>query len=141
MKCENPGIIDYNNIYKMNLKNNIFEWESIKYSINEGNIKKGMVAIPNENILYLLGGYDNEGNYSHIFEINDIDDENKDIEIKLSINLSLPNEIYFNSNYIKYYINKENEEDEEEIALIMDNYNGVLEFDINSGKFEYYLGK
>ena len=54
---------------------------------------------------------------------------------------SLPNEIYFNSNYIKYYINKENEEDEEEIALIMDNYNGVLEFDINSGKFEYYLGK
>ena len=154
MKCENPGIIDYNNyifvfpytkdynnIYKMNLKNNIFEWESIKYSINEGNIKKGMVAIPNENILYLLGGYDNEGNYSHIFEINDLDDENKDIEIKLSSNLSLPNEIYFNSNYIKYYINKENEEDEEEIALIMDNYNGVLEFDINSGKFEYYLGK
>ena len=154
MKCENPGIIDYNNyiyvfpyikdynnIFKMNLEKNQPEWETIKYSINEGYIKKGMAIIPNENNLYLLGGHDDKGDYSDIYEINDLNDEYKDIEVKLSINLSLPNESYFNSNYIKYYINKENEEDEEEIALTMDKYNGVLEFNINSGTFQFYIDK
>ena len=77
MKCENPGIIDYNNyiyvfpyikdynnIFKMNLEKNQPEWETIKYSINEGYIKKGMAIIPNENNLYLLGGHDDKGDYS-----------------------------------------------------------------------------
>ena len=157
MKCQNPGIIDYNNyifvfpyspdyhnIYRLNMnnENDEFIWESIKYSIDEGYLKKGMAVIPDENNLYLLGGYDNQGNYSHIYGV-ELDNENNDFDIKLSNELSLPNEINFSSNYIKFNLDKEkeNENDNEDIALIMDNYNGVLEFNINSGEFKYYLGK
>ena len=72
-----------------------------------------------------------------------MDNENNDFDIKLSNELSLPNEINFSSNYIKFNLDKEkeNENDNEDIALIMDNYNGVLEFNINSCEFKYYLGK
>ena len=153
-KCQSPGIIDYNkyiyvfpyskdymNIYRMNMDNGEFMWESIKYSINEGCIKKGMIIIPKENELLLLGGYDNNGNYSHIYqvELNNDNNENKIIYINLSVELSLPNDIYFTSNYLEFDINKENEKGN--ILLIMDNFNGVLEFNIDSSKFKYYLGQ
>ena len=178
MKCQNPGLIDYNdylfvfpytieynNIFRMNITSGDFVWESIKYSINEGSLKQGMIVIPNDNNLFLLGGYNNEGNYSHVYEIcldnenNDneeneenkenksIDEnniinenkENKQMDIKLSTELSLPNEIYFNSNYLEFNINQEN--NAENNVLILDNYNGVLEFKIDSREFNYYLGK
>ena len=153
-KCQSPGIIDYNkyiyvfpyskdymNIYRMNMDNGEFMWESIKYSINEGSIKKGMIIIPKENELLLLGGYDNNGNYSHIYqvELNNDNNENKIIYINLSVDLSLPNDIYFTSNYVEFDINKENKK--ENTILIMDNFNGVLEFNIDSCKFKYYLGQ
>ena len=70
-----------------------------------------------------------------------MDNENNDFDIKLSNELSLHNEIHFSSNYIKFNLDKENENGNVDIAIIMDNYNGVLEFNINSGEFKYYLGK
>ena len=145
-------------------------WESIKYSINEGSFKKGMSIFPCDNILFLLGGYDNNGTYSQIYEV-EFNNENKEINIKLSPDKQIPNQIYFNSNYLLIHSdyendkdinndneNEENEEDEndkdnkienedekdkknKDIILIMDNYNGALEYHCFSGKFKYYLGK
>ena len=145
-------------------------WESIKYSINEGNLKKGMTVLQNENFLLLLGGYDDNGIYPKIYEV-ELNNEDKDINIKLSTDLKLPNNIYFNSNYLLIHsevdndknildeeeneeekegvneINEkiENEGDEEkknkDILMIMDNYNGVLEYYCDSGEFKYYLEK
>ena len=151
MKCQNPGVIDYdnyiivfpyskdfNNIYRINLASEEgLIWESIKYSINEGKLKKGIGIITHEKTLYLLGGYDDKGIYSHIYEV-DLDNGIKNIDIKLSENLVLPNDIYFSSNFLKLNVNEENENNK---FLIMDNYNGVLEFNANSGEFKYYLGK
>ena len=183
-KCQSPGLYDYdnyiyvfpysqdfNNIYRMNIATEEeLMWESIKYSINEGSFKKGMAIFPCDNILFLLGGYDNNGTYSQIYEV-EFNNENKEINIKLSPDKHLPNQIYFNSNYLLIHSddendkninndneNEENEEDEndkenkienedekekknKDIILIMDNYNGALEYDCFSGKFNYYLGK
>ena len=147
MKCQNPGVIDYdnyiivfpyskdfNNIYRINLASEEgLIWESIKFSIDEGYLKKGITVIPNEKALYLLGGYDNNRIYSHVYEV-DLDNGLKHIDIKLSENLVLPNDIYFNSNFLKLNINKEN--NNENIYLIMDNYNGVLIFNSDLGEFE-----
>ena len=183
-KCQSPGLFDidnyiyvfpyskdFNNIYRMNIATEEeLMWESIKYSINEGNLKKGMTVLQNENFLLLLGGYDDNGIYSKIYEV-ELNNEDKDINIKLSTDLKLPNNIYFNSNYLLIHsevdndknildeeeneeekegvneINEkiENEGDEEkknkDILMIMDNYNGVLEYYCDSGEFKYYLEK
>ena len=183
-KCQSPGLYDFdnyiyvfpysedfNNIYRMNIDTEEeLIWESIKYSINEGSLKKGMAIFPYENILVLLGGYDNKGIYSQIYEV-ELNNDNKEINIKLSTDLELPNQIHFNSNYLLIHFDNENDKDiqnvneneenkeddienkekiqnEEEkvkknkdIILIMDNYNGVLEYDCYSGKFKYFLEK
>ena len=183
-KCQSPGLFDidnyiyvfpysqdFNNIYRMNIATEEeLMWESIKYSINEGNLKKGMTVLQNENILLLLGGYDDNGIYSKIYEV-ELNNEDKDINIKLSMDLKLPNNIYFNSNFLlihseedndKNIINEDENEEEKEgvneidekiekeeveekknrdIILIMDNYNGVLEYYCDSGEFRYYLEK
>ena len=149
MKFQSPGVIDcnkyiyvfpyteeFNTIYRLNMKNNELNWESVKYSINEGNLKKGMAALNIDNNIFLLGGYDNKGNYSNVYEV-DINNENI-IDIKLDINLSLPSKIYFNSNFLRY---KTNQNKNKDIILIMDNFNGMLEYNIESNSFEYYLEK
>ena len=149
MKFQSPGVIDcnkyiyvfpyteeFNTIYRLNMKNNELNWESVKYSINEGNLKKGMAALNIDNNIFLLGGYDNKGNYSNVYEV-DINNENI-IDIKLDINLSLPSKIYFNSNFLRY---KTNQDKNKDIILIMDSFNGMLEYNIESNSFEYYLEK
>lgn len=164
-ECQSPGIIDYKkylyvfpystdfcNIYRMNMSSKELVWESIKYSINEGSLKKGIAIIPNENSLYLFGGYDNNGNYSQVYEVN-LDNNDKNLDIKLVENLSLPSEIYFNSNYLKFDTSDESKDDYK--VMIMDNFNGVLQYDnqmmANNEQnpednndlniFHYYLGK
>ena len=158
--CQNPGIIDhnrfiyvfpysneFNTIYKLNMSNKDFIWENIKYNINDGKIRKGMAAISIENNIYLLGGYDNENQYSNVYNV-DISNEDF-IEIKSLVNLVLPNKCFFNSNYI--IINNFNKLNNEIIdnennvgyhnnrVLLMDNFNGILEFDWFLGKFYHYL--
>ena len=136
----------------MNMSSKELVWESIKYSINEGSLKKGIAIIPNENSLYLFGGYDNNGNYSQVYEVN-LDNNDKNLDIKLVENLSLPSEIYFNSNYLKFDTSDESKDDYK--VMIMDNFNGVLQYDnqmmANNEQnpednndlniFHYYLGK
>ena len=152
---QNPGIIDindciyvfpyseeFNNVYKLDMNNPDLIWESIKFSIDEGKIKKGMSAISIDKDIFLLGGYDKNDIYNNIYQVN-LNNE-FEIDIKLSKNLVLPNKSHFNSNYIK--INKMNdnndkidENNKNESILIMDNYNIVIEFDFKLGEFYYYL--
>ena len=159
--CQNPAIIDhngiiytfpysneFNTIYKLNMGNNDFIWETIKYTIDEGKIRKGMAAISIENKIYLLGGYDEEETYSNIYNV-DLDHEDY-IDIKSSVNLHLPKKCYFTSNYIIFNnINKKNEDiivngnnlgEHDDQILLMDNNNTIIEFDWISGNFNYFEG-
>jgi hypothetical protein len=157
--CQNPTIVEhnriiytfpysneFNTIYKLNMNNNDFIWETIKYVIHVGKIRKGMAAITIENNIYLLGGYDNEDIYSDAYSV---DLEHDDyIEIKSSANLNLPKKCFFNSNYIiinninkNNIINNENNDgNPNETILLMDNNNGIIEFDQSLGKYNYFEG-
>ena len=157
--CQNPGIIDnnsniyvfpyskeYNNIYKLNMNNDDLLWENIKYTIDEGKIRKGMAVISIEDKFYLFGGYDNDNIYDNIYQFY-LNDENQ-IDIKINNELLLPNKCYFNSNYIvtndtneenNEYMENDNIDNHNQNILIMDNCNGTLEFNSTLGKFDYYL--
>ena len=151
---QNPGIIDYNsfiyvfpyseefnNIYKLNMHNPDLNWESIKFTIEEGRIKKGMAVISIDSKIYLFGGYEKNNFYDNIYQVN-LNNEDE-LEIKLSKNMILPYKCYFNCNYIKINNdmieeNQNNNESDERI-LLMDNDNRVIEFDWKSGEFYYYF--
>ena len=158
--CQSPGVIDYNKfiyvfpysnqfntIYKLKMGNTDLFWENIKYSINEGKIRKGISVISDGNNIYLFGGYDNDDIYSNIYQVN-FDNEDL-IDIKSSIELVLPSKCYFNSNYIEINIHPKNNNDEiidnniiennNDKILLFDNKNCVIEFDWISGNFKYYL--
>ena len=166
---QNPGIIDinsfiyvfpysdeFNNIYKLDMNNQDLVWESIKYSIDEGKIRKGTLVISIEDNIYLLGGYDNENTYDSIYQV--LLNNEEQIDIKLSPDFILSNKCHFNSNYIiinninsinenENKIDNEDKNDENNNnipnnnnrILIMDNNNGVIEFDWSLGKFYCYL--
>ena len=161
--CQNPGIIDnnscvyvfpytkeFNNIYKLNMNNEDLIWENIKFSIDEGKIRKGMAIISIRDNIYLFGGYDNDNIYSNIYQVY-LSDDNQ-IEIKINNELLLPKKCFFNSNFIiinnefdnkndenNNYNNDNNNENNNNTILIMDNNNEVIEFNNALGKFDYYL--
>ena len=147
--CPNPTSIEFNgciylftnsefnlnSVYLLNMnKNENFFWENIQFNMNAGGLKRGMNAIDIDNTFYLLGGYDQNKEYSDIYKVNI---NEAFVDINFCGNLSLSHDSSFNSNAI--VVNKRsNKEENHKIIILMNTMNIVNEIDLDKGKTNYY---
>jgi hypothetical protein len=150
------GINTLDRIYKLSLNNitrvlcekgfeDVLYWESIDYYFPDHNrLRRGMTALNLENSIILMGGFNNDNMYDHMYnfelvkrkpkEHKDVkeqieeEEEPDDVLRIIKLEETLPIKTFFNSNIMKY----------ENHLVMIDAYNNAIELDLNTMDFYYY---
>ena len=149
--CVNPVSMEFNNcIYLFNSnyygldsvfcldmnKNENFVWNKIEHKMEIGNLKRAMNIVNYDDNIYILGGFDNNKEYSDIYNVN-VNEKEGFVDINYCKDIVLKNDCSFNSNSI--ILEKINEGDDKKMLVIMmDTMNGVSEINFKSGMVDYY---